>query len=179
MSVATEPPLCGSMDNKQESSIYLTRTCLDLKDAYYLCEFPSSTPTFNTNYTTTDSGIRLTGMQDDPVFNISAVQCRNMHWTQDFLACDVHSNCWSRDDVPLQYSSNDGLAVTSAGCDVPGALSNDLSFLCSTRSERVPFTLVCDFQPDCFDRSDEDFCTHPQCYMDNPLQCGNTGQVRV
>ncbi|KAL8616946.1 hypothetical protein ACOMHN_041864 [Nucella lapillus] len=43
-------------------------------------------------------------------------------------------------------------------------------------SQRIPFTLVCDYLADCNDRSDEDFCVYPPCSLDKPIPCGASGQ---
>ncbi|KAK7485640.1 hypothetical protein BaRGS_00023089, partial [Batillaria attramentaria] len=79
-------------------------------------------------------------------------QCPTGHVTHDFLACDVQSACWSRDDL-------------SESCLAP-------LFTCTNSFERVHYTFVCDYRPDCSDASDENFCVVPPCRM-TEFSCGN------
>lgn len=36
-------------------------------------------------------------------------------------------------------------------------------FVCNSNNERIHYTFVCDFRPDCSDESDETFCRHSPC----------------
>ena len=174
-----QAPVCGHMSTHHESLPFLTKTCFHIKHAYYLCEFPPTALISSGSQKDNENVIQLPNARENPVYNFSTVQCPDKRWTHAFLACDQSSACWARDDVLLEYSPDDWLAVASAWCDAPGLTSGDSYFLCRSRSERVPFTLVCDFHPDCFDKSDEEFCVLPPCTMDKLLQCGATAQVCV
>ncbi|KAK7473479.1 hypothetical protein BaRGS_00035266 [Batillaria attramentaria] len=79
-------------------------------------------------------------------------ECPAGHVTHDFLACDLQSDCWSRDD-------------SSASCPAP-------LFTCTNGFERVHYTFVCDYRPDCGDGSDENFCVFPPCRV-TEFSCGN------
>nr|KAG5701005.1 hypothetical protein BaRGS_022716 [Batillaria attramentaria] len=46
------------------------------------------------------------------------------------------------------------------------------SFTCKKDEMRVPYTLVCDFRPDCSDASDEDFCVFRPCKI-GQFHCGD------
>ncbi|KAK7475462.1 hypothetical protein BaRGS_00033281, partial [Batillaria attramentaria] len=83
---------------------------------------------------------------------IPYTQCPAGHVTHDFLACDAQSACWSRDDP-------------SVSCLAP-------LFTCTNGFERVHYTFVCDYRPDCSDASDENFCVFPTCRM-SEFSCGN------
>lgn len=52
-----------------------------------------------------------------------------------------------------------------------GLLCNDFSPN-RNRLETVPYTLVCDFRPDCCDGSDEDFCQFSPCDGRTEIKCG-------
>ncbi|KAK7502648.1 hypothetical protein BaRGS_00006223 [Batillaria attramentaria] len=83
---------------------------------------------------------------------VSYTECPAGHVTHDFLACDVQSACWSPGDL-----------LTS--CLV-------LLFQCTNGFERVHYTFVCDYRPDCSDASDEKFCVFPPCRI-TEFSCGN------
>ncbi|KAL8612179.1 hypothetical protein ACOMHN_018468 [Nucella lapillus] len=93
------------------------------------------------------------------------------HWTFTFLACDVDSHCWAGNDVTAPAWDS----PASSWCEAP-VTSFPLYFVCEEVNQRVPFTLVCDAHADCFDGSDEDFCTYRQCPLEAYMQCGNSGQ---
>ena len=106
---------------------------------------------------------------------VPSINCRDKHRTYEFLACDLESDCL-KNDVLLRTSPDALTIPTSAWCDT-SSTTDELYFLCSSRSERVPFTLVCDFREDCTDGSDENFCVHPPCSKEKQVPCGNSGQV--
>ncbi|KAK7485638.1 hypothetical protein BaRGS_00023087, partial [Batillaria attramentaria] len=119
---------------------------------YYLCEL--ETAAVNTAKSDSEeSGIVTT----TPPFRMSEstvlyTECPAGHLTHNFLACDVQSACWSRDDP-------------SVSCLAP-------LFTCTNGYERVHYTFVCDYRPDCSDASDEDFCVLPPCQV-TEFSCGN------
>lgn len=77
--------------------------------------------------------------------NVMTITCPEGHVTQNFLSCDVASRC--------------GATSYRKTCKVPGA-GTVAMFTCSSAGETIPYTLVCDYRPDCLDESDEDFCVY-------------------
>ncbi|KAK7485925.1 hypothetical protein BaRGS_00022792 [Batillaria attramentaria] len=146
--------LCGIFDKaKWDLEGYLRLSeCSERKTRHYLCELdtklsqsevqkseillPASTPW------TSNSTVRYT-------------ECPAGHVTHDFLACNIQSACWSRDDL-------------SASCLAP-------FFTCKNGAERVPYTFVCDYRSDCSDASDENFCVFPPCRI-TEFPCGTSRQ---
>ena len=94
----------------------------------------------------------------------SYITCPAGHVTHDYFACDPQSACFMDGDDK------------NARC-LAGLTPLPPSFSCSSSEMRVPYTVVCDFRPDCLDRSDEDFCYFPPCSGDTIFDCGN-GQVQ-
>ncbi|XP_025113436.1 LDL receptor repeat-containing protein egg-2-like [Pomacea canaliculata] len=89
----------------------------------------------------------------DRLSKAAYIRCPANHFTHVFLACDDVSSCWS----------NKSGATPS--CSAP-LTPLPPSFKCGGE-DSVPYTLVCDHQPDCKDESDEDFCVFEPC--DSPL----------
>ncbi|KAL8625090.1 hypothetical protein ACOMHN_030725 [Nucella lapillus] len=85
--------------------------------------------------------------------------CPAGHVTHSFLSCDWQSSCWLAD-------------VVSGGCQFPGRPLPP-SFRCRKGAEHVPYSLVCDFRPDCGDESDEAFCVFRPCQPVLHFDCGN------
>jgi hypothetical protein len=50
------------------------------------------------------------------------------------------------------------------------------TFTCNN-VQLVPYSLVCDFRPDCVDASDEDFCVYERCTGSTPFSCSDGKQV--
>ena len=89
------------------------------------------------------------------------VTCPLRHVTHQFLSCDLVSACWVQDER------------SALPC---GPLVNPAPpmFSCSSGTEHVPYSLVCDYRPDCRDHSDEDFCVFPESYcLSGSFHCGN------
>ena len=106
--------------------------------------------------------------------DVTSVVCPSGHSTHAFLACDVQSACWADGDFLAYRSGSDGGwdVPTSSSCRAP-LTSLPPSFRCRTLGQRVPYSVVCDFRPDCLDASDEDFCTFPPCDPHSQFQCNN------
>ena len=173
------PPKCGAMLVRQKGSVHLTDSCV--KDTYYffLCEFDSAGS--NRPYTKDAKNVHLVRLQNPQTsFDFSFVECPEKHHTHTFLACDSQSECWSM-KVKHAESWNHELTVSaSSWCDAPKAVTPEpVHFVCASKIEHVPFTLVCDFLADCFDKSDENFCVHPPCSLDRPVPCGDSKQVNL
>ena len=89
------------------------------------------------------------------------VTCPLGHVTHEFLSCDLLSACWVQDES------------SALPC---GPLVNPAPpmFSCSSEVEHVPYSLVCDYRPDCRDYSDEDFCMFPESHcLGGSFRCGN------
>ena len=119
-----------------------------------MCEID---PKPKTNETVT--GILLPNITAEFQFPVPVVECTLGHRTHSFLACDVKSACWGR-GYGSEYS------CTAPLTPLPP------SFPCTNGFEFVPYTLVCDFRPDCSDESDETFCFFPPCDY-NVFDCRN------
>ncbi|PVD27173.1 hypothetical protein C0Q70_12327 [Pomacea canaliculata] len=81
--------------------------------------------------------------------NVSVVQCPGGHVTHTFSLCDVKSFC--------------GRTKLSASCMTRNSVGISVEtemFVCDDHLAILPYTLVCDFRPDCLDGSDENFCQH-------------------
>ncbi|KAK7475621.1 hypothetical protein BaRGS_00033114, partial [Batillaria attramentaria] len=88
--------------------------------------------------------------------DVTLIRCPAKHTTHVFLSCDVLSACWGQGDEP---------------CHAP-VTPLPPSFTCASGVTHVPYTLVCDFHPDCGDNSDEDFCVFPPCTPGVQFDCG-------
>jgi hypothetical protein len=94
------------------------------------------------------------------------VMCPAGHVTHSFLSCDPRSHCGVSKDVSRceVYMTDDGatLGPWYAAQGSSGSLEHVSAemFKCHKHGETVPYTLVCDFRPDCLDQSDELDCEH-------------------
>ena len=100
--------------------------------------------------------------------NIKRIACPSGHWAREFLACDVRSACWQKENH-AQDSGNDLQRNLTSLCE--SALSP--LFTCRTGVGRVSYSLVCDHNQDCLDASDEDFCVYPPCSIAQQFECSN------
>jgi hypothetical protein len=92
--------------------------------------------------------------------SVNTYSCPDGHVTHDFLSCDVRSACLARDEMS---------ALT---CEPPLSPAPPM-LTCNSGLQRVPYSLVCDFVPDCADKSDEDFCEFAPCPIEDTMRCGN------
>ncbi|PVD27155.1 hypothetical protein C0Q70_12309 [Pomacea canaliculata] len=109
-----------------------------------LCEF--YLPTLNVS----KMSLQMSSFKNDHVTktnNSLYVSCPDGHFTFDFLSCDQASHCGA------QMSALHCLTWTRSRKSV---LTN--MFVCRDHSNSLPYSLVCDFRPDCLDESDERFC---------------------
>ena len=129
--------------------------------ATLMCEVKPTTEKIHSVSKETVTGITVSiyNVTLEQQFPTQMVECPLGYKTHTFLACDVKSACWGR-GYGSQYS-----------CDAP-LTSFPPSFPCANGYEVVPYTLVCDFRPDCSDESDEDFCFFEPCDVDM-FHCGN------
>ncbi|KAK7482845.1 hypothetical protein BaRGS_00025878, partial [Batillaria attramentaria] len=156
-------PACGLFQN---SEFYRGRgrfrvtieSCSQVFSAHVLCELDSTT-TASPEQSAEPSRVVIP-KSSQHTSNITAVQCPKGHLTHTFLACDIHSAC---------FVERPGVSAT---CRAPLSPLPP-SFTCASEVQLVPYTLVCDYRPDCNDGSDEDFCVFPPCDVDKPLKCGN------
>ena len=120
---------------------------------YSLCESRTNQAL---QHAPTPPGIRLASPQFSSDL-MRHVQCSSGHSTHVFLSCDPLSQC---------------LPPTQSAASPSSPLCVATLFACQRREERVPYTLVCDFHPDCSDGSDEDFCVYEPCGSFE-FQCSN------
>jgi hypothetical protein len=80
------------------------------------------------------------------------------HVTHTFLTCDPDGQCGSK-----WYASTCPLSQSDAPVLSTSTVVTVENFACRDGVTTVHYTLVCDFHSHCPDRSDEDFCRHPDC----------------
>ncbi|KAL8609812.1 hypothetical protein ACOMHN_052866 [Nucella lapillus] len=176
------PPFCGSMEDGYRKSVRMSYSCVEKRFLLYLCEFDSPSgsnkPDKDPNHQQQEEEqeeepilLTNTSLSNHPPSPFPSVRCPENHWVPEFLACDLQSHCWGKNDVILETSRDVFTVMTSSWCAAPN-VSEARYFLCSSSGERVPFTLVCDHHRDCFDGGDEDFCVHPPCPLSQPVPCG-------
>ena len=91
--------------------------------------------------------------------NLSLITCEEDHYTHNFLSCDPESHCGE-----ARFRSHCHVIVSNVS--VTSGLEKDAisfaMFACDdeTGGRTLPYTLVCDFRPDCDHSSDETFCMH-------------------
>ena len=85
-------------------------------------------------------------------------KCSNGQVTHSFLSNDPHYECKDKMILPCTFSS---CSTNMTPLSV---------FKCDNGDIRLSYTLVCDFRPNCKDKSDESFCKHPPC---DAIKCDN------
>ena len=103
---------------------------------------------------------------DNSSVGVPHAVCSAGHYTHQFLACDIQSDCRRRDPSGQGRETDDYLMTL---CKSTLATL----FRCRNGVEHVPYSLVCDHGQDCLDSSDEDFCAHPPCSSSGVFQCAN------
>ena len=84
---------------------------------------------------------------DDSIWNVNVVQCTSGHVTRDFLSCDTHGQCGSKESMTSCHLGNVEIAM----------------FVCERSHEALHYTLVCDHIQHCDDNTDENFCQFAPC----------------
>ena len=105
--------------------------------------------------------------------------CPGGYVTHDFLKCDLQAACLAK-----QFELHCPLDSTATGG--PGLRTEQVRmFICDNLIHTLPYTLVCNFSPDCLDGSDETFCQHGHTTCDQSQhqcasgQCVALGQSRI
>ena len=176
----TYKPFCGLMKKNADTKVNLSR-CSRSEATSYLCEFEQSpSPTSETLrrvFVTNLSKQRMSYWNSSSAKTFNTLSCPKGHLTHDFLACDLSSDCWLEQSAG--HSARAGVKCSAPLHPLPP------SFGCREKGQFVPYTLVCDHRPNCFDGSDEDFCVFGTgnvshgllCLGDAPFQCGRTMEV--
>nr|KAG5691414.1 hypothetical protein BaRGS_016330 [Batillaria attramentaria] len=147
-------PICSYFNRQDFPNLRITYCSVHYDSPHYICEFdvpPAEPP----------PTIRIANSPEWSAV-INHTKCPDGHVTHEFLACDAKSACW---------------ATEHGACQAP-MTQLPPSFTCADGVERVPYSLVCDYRPDCSDVSDEDFCIFPPCSLTEAFFCNND-QSRV
>ena len=96
--------------------------------------------------------------------------CPGGYVTHDFLKCDLQAACLAK-----QFELHCPLDSTATGG--PGLRTEQVRmFVCDNLIHTLPYTLVCNFSPDCLDGSDETFCQHGHTMCDQSQHQCASGQ---
>ena len=102
--------------------------------------------------------------------------CPAGHRTHDFLKCDREADCLEKQYELTKCPITTSYKNTVHTKDGRGAQRSQVvtvaMFRCDLVRQTLPYTLVCNFLPDCIDSSDETFCRHAQC-LDYEHRCDN------
>ena len=113
-------------------------------------------------------------------FPVPMVVCPSRHVTRDYLACDEQSSCVTNDK--LEYCK---MITTATAFDTTddGELSSEDSqfqrelmglevpmFRCERSGVAISYTMVCDYERQCFDNSDESFCVYDKCLVTGKIK---------
>ena len=175
-------PFCGLLSYSSGFEVDLI-PCDSKKTTAYVCEFElpgnETSPTDRTLQAVSSSQPKQWHWNSSQTSHLDLITCPQGQVTYAFLACDIISKCW-HEDSSGSFSSARGVCSATLTPLPP-------SFACKGRGGHVPYTLVCDHRPDCFDGSDEDFCVFHSgqststndfvCLGDTAIQCGRTHEV--
>lgn len=143
-------------------------SCATHYDAGYLCEIDAKTLSVEN----TTGVMKLPDPQTQETYGVRTTPCPEGHLTHEFLACDVQSSCWAHAAVTCGARDDHSAAFCGAALTPLPPV-----FPCNNGRGEVPYTLVCDRRPDCFDNSDETFCVFSPCDVITQFDCGKQ-QVR-
>ena len=171
-------PFCGSMSSRAYTDVRLL-PCEKAISVGYLCEVgPAAGHTLRSAQVPVIVSLTPPWRSIWNSSSIDVVACPKGHVTHTLLACDLSSDCWLEQSGG--HSARDGVKCSAPLRPLPP------SFGCRERGQYVPYTLVCDHRPDCFDSSDEDFCVFSSGDRENgdflcggnlTVQCDQTRQV--
>ena len=169
---ANSPPLCGNLD----SNLHLRLESCGMKGAKkVLCEEEGSPDKFYSSQYAVSERRRIPMSEPtNAAVHFKHTVCPSGYLTHSFLACDPLSACWQNGNLG---QSNTGASTNRKVASMCLSTLSTL-FTCTTNTERVPYSLVCDNNKDCLDASDEDFCTYPSCSSSSHFKCTND-QVRI
>ncbi|PVD29173.1 hypothetical protein C0Q70_11770 [Pomacea canaliculata] len=140
-------PMCMFID--AENTLVLSFVKCDVTNpSKFMCEFPKTNNVSAIPQTSPTYPVIIANNTPDSVQSVSFVKCSHRHVAIDFLSCAKDSNCDVKRDISM--------------CELPGKGSFPM-FKCDDNVQTIPYTLVCDYRPDCVDNSDENFCVIPEC----------------
>ena len=114
--------------------------------------------------------INLTQEKLQPKLHSPLTVCPGGYVTHDFLKCDLQAAC-----LVKQFELHCPLDSTAA--EGPGLRTEQVRmFVCDNLIHTLPYTLVCNFSPDCLDGSDETFCQHGHTTCDQSQHQCASGQ---
>ena len=106
-------------------------------------------------------------------FSVTMVLCPSGHVTRDYLSCDEQSGCVTNDK--LEYCKMVTRTSLSDATDAEESSNEDRLYLgemmrlevpmfkCERSGIAISYTMVCDYERQCFDNSDESFCVFDAC----------------
>ncbi|KAL8562040.1 hypothetical protein ACOMHN_031811 [Nucella lapillus] len=155
-SKAVYPPYCAVFEVGRH---YLTvSSCNSPMPANYLCEMEFQEKEFSQH---------LEIVLPTPSRRASTLsqmtECPNNDTTYTFLQCNWGSHCYGDGENEINQCLREYPQV------------GETMFTCTSQTQQVHYTLVCNHRPDCTDGSDEDFCVQPPCRADD-FSCWKTKQ---
>ena len=147
---------CGFIKTHSFHKVMMVLQCRKRLRADILCQVDRS-------ITSTQSQTIQIQVPSHMNFSLSHTVCGD-HVTLSFLPCDVS----------LEDTSCD---VTAGSPCRHGQLHS--YFLCRDGDQQVSYTFLCDHRQDCWDESDEDFCSFADCDHSMAMSCGSSSLVSL
>ena len=145
---------CGFIQKDTAGKVTMISKCGQLVSSDILCQVA--------RFTAPSQSERIeVQFPDDRNFSLPHAVCKN-HVTLSFLPCDV--------------------SLVDRSCDVTAG-SQCLrdqkypDFLCRSGGQQVSYSFLCDHRQDCWDDSDEDFCSLGECAHSMAMPCGSSTMV--